>query len=220
MAETSQKSPFNQPLTNILLNGSNYLSWARVVTIALGGRSKEGHLTGTSKPDETDKKKKEEWRASDLSMMSWLFNSMEPSIYEIFAYSNSAKELWDSLNEMYGLANNSSRIFEIQQEMFSLKQSSEQPFIEHFGKIKKYWEELRQYRPAATSVGEYMKREEQDRIFYLLASLSSNFEETRREILMRPELPSLNTICSIIQSEETRKRVMGRNSKVNSSNRK
>jgi hypothetical protein len=53
-------------------------------------------------------------------------------------YSNSTKELWDSLYEMYGLANNSSRIFELQQEMFSLKQNSEQPFIEHFGKVKKY----------------------------------------------------------------------------------
>jgi hypothetical protein len=60
----------------------------------------------------------------------------------------------------YGLTNNSSRIFELQQKIFSLKQSSEQPFIEHFGKVKKYWEELRQYRPAATSVGEYLKREE------------------------------------------------------------
>jgi hypothetical protein len=63
-----------------------------------------------------------------------------------------------------------------------------------------------------------VKREEQDRIFYLLASRSSDFEETRREILMRLELPSLNTVCSIIQSEETQKRVMGRSSKVNPSN--
>jgi len=56
MAENSQKSS-NQPLTNILLNGANYLSWARAVTVALGGRSKEGHITGTSKPDATDEKK-------------------------------------------------------------------------------------------------------------------------------------------------------------------
>jgi gag-polypeptide of LTR copia-type len=213
MAETSQKTSSNYSLTNILLNRSNYLLWARAVTIALGGLSKEGHITSISKSDETYEKKKAEWRASGQYVMSWLFNSMDPNIYEIFAYSNSAQELWDSLYKMYGFANNSSRIFEIQ-ELFSLKQSSDQSFIEHLGKVKKYWEKLRQYRPTAATVSEYVKREEQDRIFHLLASLSSDYEETRREILMCPESPSLNIICSIIQSEETRKRVMGRNSKV------
>jgi hypothetical protein len=62
--------------------------------------------------------------SNDLSVMSWVFNIMEPSVYDIFTISNSAKELWDSVYEMYGFANNSSRIFEVQQEMFSLKQSS------------------------------------------------------------------------------------------------
>jgi hypothetical protein len=34
---------------------------------------------------------------------------------------------------------------------------------------------------------------------------------------MRPELPSLNTVYAILQSEETRKKVMGRDQKVNNS---
>jgi gag-polypeptide of LTR copia-type len=214
MAQQPQKSSSNQPLTNFLLNGSNYLSWVCAGSIAQGGRSKKGHIVGASKPGD----KKEEWRANNLSVMSWIFNSMEPSIYEIFDYSNTAKEVWDALHEMYDNVNNSSRIFEIQQEMGSLKQGSDQPFIEHFSKIKKCWEELRQYRPIATTVADYLKREEQERIFQLQASLSSDFEETQREILMRPELHSLITVCSIIQSEETRRRVMGKGSKVNSHN--
>jgi hypothetical protein len=65
------------------------------------------------------------------------------------------------------------------------------------------------------TVQEYIKREEQDQIFYLLTGLSSEFEEVRRDILIRPELSSINTICSIIQSGETRKRVMGNGLKVN-----
>lgn len=44
--------------------------------------------------------------------------------------------------------------------------------------------------------------------FYLLASLRPEFEDTKRDIFMRPQLPSFNTVCSIIQSEETRRRVM------------
>jgi hypothetical protein len=34
---------------------------------------------------------------------------------------------------------------------------------------------------------------------------------------MRPELPSLNTVYAILQSEETRKKVMGRDQKINNS---
>jgi hypothetical protein len=33
---------------------------------------------------------------------------MDPKVYEVFAYANAAKELWDSLYEMYGNVNNSS----------------------------------------------------------------------------------------------------------------
>jgi hypothetical protein len=53
-----------------------------------------------------------------------------------------------------------------------------------------------------------VKREEQDKIFHLLANLKPEFEEVRRDILMRADLPSLDTVCSIIQNEETQRRVM------------
>lgn len=183
--------------------------------MGLGARSKLGHITGTiSKPTEKDANY-DEWVANDLGVMSLICNLMEPAIYEIFAYSSSAQELWDSLHEMYGNPNNSSRIFEIQQNLVTLNQESGQPIVEHFGKMKQLWEELRLHRPPAATVNEYMKREEQDRIFRLLASLTPEFEETRRDILMRSELPSLNAVYAILQSEETRKKVMGH--KVNSS---
>lgn len=207
------------PLTNLMLNGTNYIQWARAVKVGLGGRSKLEHITGlVEKPDGTTTtviNKNKDWIAMDLCVMSWIFNTMEPKIYGIFAFSNTAKELWDSLFEMYGNSNNSSRVFEIQQNISSLKQGHDQTFLEHLGTFKQQWEELRQYRPVMATVQEYIKREEQDQIFYLLAGLSSEFEEVRRDILMRPELPSINTICSIIQSEETRKRVMGKGLKVN-----
>ncbi|ONK80416.1 uncharacterized protein A4U43_C01F17500 [Asparagus officinalis] len=78
---------------------------------------------------------------------------------------------------MYGNANNSSRVFEIQQSISSLKQEQDQSFLEHFGAFKQKCEELHQYRPIAATVVEYIKREQQDQIFYLLASLTSDYEE-------------------------------------------
>jgi Integrase core domain/GAG-pre-integrase domain len=75
-------------------------------------------------------------------------------------------------------------------------------------------EELKQYRPTASTVDEYFKREEQDKVFLLLASLTSKYEEVKRDILMRAELPSFITVCAIIQGEKTRKRVMNSDNKV------
>jgi len=98
----------SQRLTSILLNGRNFLPWSRAVTIALGGRSRLGHITGQTKAPDESHPNFEEWQASDHGVMTWIFNSMEPKIYEIFAYSDSAKTLWDSLSEMYGQANNAS----------------------------------------------------------------------------------------------------------------
>jgi hypothetical protein len=91
------------------------------------------------------------------------FNTMDPKVYEVFTYANIAKELWNSLYEMYGNINNSFRVFEIQQNLSSLKQESNQPFIEYLGKLKKGWDELRQYRPVSVIASDYVKREEQDK---------------------------------------------------------
>jgi gag-polypeptide of LTR copia-type len=127
----ADKTSFPQNLTNVLLNGFNYLPWCRAVTIALGGRSKKGHIDGTTKKPTSTGEELTTWQANDHQVMSWIFNSMEPQVYEIFAYCDSAKTLWDSLKEMYGQVNNASRIFELQQRLANTKQNSDQSFIEH-----------------------------------------------------------------------------------------
>ncbi|XP_078159026.1 uncharacterized protein LOC144554589 isoform X2 [Carex rostrata] len=214
MAGNSYSNPTNSPLTNILLNGKNYLPWARAVTVALGGKSKIGHVTGTTSKPTADETKINEWQANDHLVMNWLFNSMHPEIYDIFSYSETAAILWTKLKEMYGRSNNVSRVFELQQNLAKCKKEPNQSVTEHLGKMTKQWEELRLYRPVSSEVNDYIKREEQDRILLYLASLGSEFEEARRSILLRPELPSFNTVCSIIQSEEDRSRVMSTEHKV------
>jgi hypothetical protein len=205
---------FSQTLTNVLLNGTNYLPWCRAVTISLGGRAKLGHIDGTSKKPAAAGDDLTTWQTNDHQVMSWIFNSMESQIYEIFAYSDSAKTLWDSLKEMYGQVNNASRIFELQQKLAKTKQNSDQSFIDHLSRLKKQLEELKQYRPPASTIEEYVRREEQDKVFLLLASLTSEYEEVKRDILMRVELSSFTIVCAIIQGEETRKRVMNSENKV------
>ena len=110
MTDSSSNNPepsstaIGQRLTNISLNEKNYLPWSRAITMALGGRLKLGHINGQIKaPPERDTKF-DEWQTNDSLVMSWIFNSMESQVYEIFAYSPTPRILWESMNKMYGQA--------------------------------------------------------------------------------------------------------------------
>lgn len=66
--EKSSKS-----LVNFLLNGDNYLNWARAIRLALGGQSKLEHILGRTKSsgkdpltDEEKQRKEVEWEMNDL----------------------------------------------------------------------------------------------------------------------------------------------------------
>jgi gag-polypeptide of LTR copia-type len=142
---------------------------------------------------------------------------MKSKIYEQYAYAPSAKALWDSLYEMYGQINNSSRVFELQQSILQLKQE-DLTATEYLGEMKKLWDELQQYLPKAATVEEYEEREAEDKIFRVLANLSPDYEDIRREILMRDKMPSYTAICAIIQRAEAQGRVMKSKGKVSTQN--
>ena len=85
-------------LTNTLLNGRNYLSWARSVNLALSARDKLEFITGEkTKPKPTDPEKATEaeklaiqkWQTTDHMVMTWLIGSMEPIISYLFLHSSS-----------------------------------------------------------------------------------------------------------------------------------
>ncbi|XP_021826816.1 uncharacterized protein LOC110767548 isoform X2 [Prunus avium] len=197
----------NMRLCSVLLNGFNYIPWSRAVTLALGGKSKLGFINGKNPAPDDGDPKFEEWLSKDQLVMSWILNSMEPQVAEIFSYSDSSKHLWESLKEMYGQQNNAARIFELKKEIAGAYQEGKS-FIEHLGKLKGMWNELALYRPHTTDSKVLVQRAEEDKNFQLLASLDSDYEDLRRNILMSTEMPSFNNICTIIQREEIRRKVM------------
>lgn len=101
------ESNTSQRLCSVLLNEFNYLPWSRAVTIALGGRSKLGFINGKEKAPVFDSPEYEIWLSKDQLVMSWILNSMERNIVEIFSYSESSLDLWEALRDMYGNQNNS-----------------------------------------------------------------------------------------------------------------
>ncbi|KAI5327777.1 hypothetical protein L3X38_027173 [Prunus dulcis] len=197
----------NQRLCSVLLNEFNYLPWSRAVTLALGGRSKLGFVNGTIEAPEDSSPEYEAWLCKDQLVMSWLLNSMDPKLFEIFSFSESSLSLWKAVKDMYGNQNNAARVFQLKRNLASLQQG-DKSFVHHLGCMKNMWNELDMYRPHTIDAAILLKRSEEDKIFHLLASLGSKYEDLRSHILMNPELPSFASVCTTIQREEVRRKVM------------
>lgn len=52
-----------------------------------------------------------EWELNDRMVMSWLLNSMEPSIAEGFLFLDFAREIWESAMEIYREKENHARVY-------------------------------------------------------------------------------------------------------------
>ncbi|KAM1022842.1 hypothetical protein COP2_044953 [Malus domestica] len=206
----------NQRLSYVLLNEFNYLPWSRAVSLALEGRSKLGFINGSIESPNVSSTTYESWLSKDQLVMSWLLNSMERKIAEIFSYSESSFQLWKSVQEMYGNQNNAARVFQLKKDIASIQQDGK-PFVQLLGSLKGMWNELEAYRPHTTDSNLLPKRAEEDKIFQLLSSLGSDYEDLRSHIIMNPEIPTFANVCVTIQREKVRKKVMNTGTSTTSS---
>ncbi|XP_070662475.1 uncharacterized protein [Malus domestica] len=166
----------NQRLSSVVLNEFNYLPWSRAVSLALGGRSKLGFKYGSIEVPNTPSPTYESWLCKDQLVMSWLLNSMERKLAEIFSYSESSFKPWETVKEMYSNQNNVARVFQLKKDISNLQQYGK-PFVQLLGSMKSMWNELEMYRPYTTEASVLLKRAEEDKIFQLLSSLDSGYED-------------------------------------------
>jgi len=124
--------------------------------------------------------------------------SIENYIAEIFSYSESFFELWKVVKEMYDNQNNAAHIFQINRNLANLQQDGK-TYVQLLGTLKGMWSELALYFLHTIDATELRKHEKEDKIFQLLASLSSDYEDLCSRILMNPDLPSLTSVCPTIQ---------------------
>jgi hypothetical protein len=171
------------------------------------GENKKPERTNPQLLTEPEKQAKKKWRTANDKIITWLTNSMEPSISDLFLSYDTALELWEAVKNMYGQQNNYSRIYQLKQEIQQEKQGMRK-HIEYLGSLKKKKDELRSYRPPTTDLAIIQKREEEDDIFEYLAGLNPSYEAVRAQIMNFIPLPSYSQIQNMIQQEESRREAM------------
>jgi uncharacterized membrane protein YgcG len=182
-----QDSFFFGSMTSTKLKGSNYLQWSRAVLVFLTGRGKESYLT-TTKP--TDATKISKWIKEDAQIMTWLWNSLEPDIFNNVSYLESSKDIWDTLHLMYSSEENITRIHELYQDMFSLQQD-DRSIEEYFSLLQGMWDELNVYQPLSTDLQKQQKYREEFRVAKFLSGLKPDLDPIRSQILSGKDIPTV-----------------------------
>eukprot|EP00262_Sarcandra_glabra_P018129 TRINITY_DN6428_c0_g1_i2.p1 TRINITY_DN6428_c0_g1~~TRINITY_DN6428_c0_g1_i2.p1 ORF type:complete len:118 (+),score=3.20 TRINITY_DN6428_c0_g1_i2:148-501(+) len=98
-------------ITSMKLNGQNFLPWSRAVTLYLGSRGKLGLIRGSNAQPLSSDATFPQWEIDNYTVLSWLFASMEESIYTMFMFHETASQLWDALTQMYAHTKNAPRVY-------------------------------------------------------------------------------------------------------------
>ncbi|KAH7849276.1 hypothetical protein Vadar_015466 [Vaccinium darrowii] len=106
---------YRRSLTTVKLNGSNYLPWSHAMTVSLCASSESSYITDDPFTDST-------WSQHDAHIMTFLWNSLEPDIFENVACLETSKAVWDTLKELYSSNQNTSQLASLSAQILSGKE--------------------------------------------------------------------------------------------------
>jgi gag-polypeptide of LTR copia-type len=144
-SSTRQRTNFDfnssQKLTNVPMNGRNYIPWAKAARVTLKGKGLLGFINGNKIRPETGTEEQEEWDMVDSQGMTLITNSLEPQLSESFCYCEIAAELWQEIENQHSNQKSHSQIYHLKQEIAKISQESQDvPTL--IGHVKAKYEEL------------------------------------------------------------------------------
>ncbi|KAF7127773.1 hypothetical protein RHSIM_Rhsim11G0163200 [Rhododendron simsii] len=158
------------------LNGDNYSTWCRAMTISLNAKSKLGFVDGTitaplakTKPDDYAS-----WRRCNDMILSWILNSLTPDLADSVIYSTTTQEVWEALRDRFSQSD-ATRIFQIERDIACLTQDQ-------------------------MTVAAYYTR-----LMQFLMRLNESYKGIRGQILLMNPLPDVTrAYSSVVQEEKQR----------------
>ncbi|KAK2966536.1 hypothetical protein RJ640_002839 [Escallonia rubra] len=202
----SMASESNQ-VTQVKLKGSNYSYWSYLLKVFITGKELRGYLDGSVvAPEESDtnyEKLQQEWETNNARILSWINNSVEPSIGMHFSKFTSAKEVWDYLEGLY-MQSNFAKRYELENVIRGERQD-DKSVQEFYNVMNGIWDQLDLMDPLELrKLAIYQKVREDQKLVQFLMALRTEFEPLRGSMLHRSPLPSVDKVLSELVAEETR----------------
>ncbi|XP_019200242.1 PREDICTED: uncharacterized protein LOC109193867 [Ipomoea nil] len=128
------------------LDGSNYHTWARAMTMALSCKNKIAFVNGAIKKPSTDNLERYmAWERCNNIVASWIVRSLSPMIGRSVMWIDTTYGIWNDLKQRFS-KQDLFRIAEIKCEIYQTKQG-DNSLNEYFTKQKLMWDELSILRP-------------------------------------------------------------------------
>nr|KYP33639.1 hypothetical protein KK1_045497 [Cajanus cajan] len=132
--------------------------------------------------------------------MSWLLNSLSPSIAQSVIFFETAIDILTNLRERFSQGY-LLRVVELEEEIYSLKQGSNNVIV-YYTSLKSLWENLDNFKPFLPCSCSAKTFHQQDFIILFLKGLDDYFSMVRSQILLLDPLPSTNRVFSMIIQHE------------------
>ena len=102
--------------------------------VYIGALGKLKHLVEDPPPQES--KSFDKWQQDDFTMITWLWNSMEPYVSDNFMFLETAKQIWKAVKKAYSHeGKKNSRIYQLYEDILGAKQNGK-PLSEHNAFLK------------------------------------------------------------------------------------
>ena len=189
------------------LNGTNFRTWKKVMSVYLRGIHKMGYVTGAIKaPSEGDAEAYVVWEDDDGSVMSVLFKAMTDEVLQMMEECQTAEAIWRTLGDLYTNDSDFTQVHELMCKAAGMQQNG-QPVSVFFTRLKNVWAEIDQKRPCKIKNPEdiiwYQKEKKIERVHAFLRGLDAKHNSAKGELLRMPDPPTLTTTFAYIRKDES-----------------
>ena len=197
---------------SITLNSQNYALWARMIRVAIGGKSKSllDHLSSNS--PETTEEKYEQWEQNDLVVFSWLIQNIEPSLASNLTEFPTAKSLWDALVVTYSSGKDKLQLFDLHVKANEIKQNG-MSLKDIWIVLQGIWGEIERRDPnpmkCSTDISIYNRIRAEQKLFQFLNALDRRYDSIKREILRCDPLPSSEAAYATVRKDTAHQKILG-----------
>ncbi|KAK2976865.1 hypothetical protein RJ640_009316 [Escallonia rubra] len=107
-------------ITQVQLKGENYDEWARSIRTAMRARKKFGFINRTIKRPDENSLDLEDWCTINSLLVSWIRNTIEPTLRSTISHVEVAQDLWTIIKERFSVVNGP-RIQQLKTELADCK---------------------------------------------------------------------------------------------------
>lgn len=179
------------------LDGSNFVTWYRAMSMALKARGKFQFVDGRCKAPPEDSSDYWRWEKVDNMVLSWILSSLAEEIVPVFSHATTARELWVKIEQRFGTCTGH-KLYQILRDIYNQKQGN-LSILEYLNRLEMLWDEFDFY----TSKMSAAELKDLNQLMQFLMGLREEFDDVRRHILLMNPMPNVDKAYSMVRTVES-----------------